>query len=105
MLTTIACYAASYTLWPACKYIGASAGAHLGKNIISRVWRATTDKLRGIVSLELRRDRIYIVKDGVPLETNRRLKYIISCGEVTILDLGTEDSVAAGSEWELIELK
>jgi hypothetical protein len=86
---------ASYAIAPACTWVGATVGVAVGKKIATKVWKAGKDKLNHVVNYTLSITRIYIVNKGVLIEIDPRKKYMISNGEVRVIN-------DAESDWTLI---
>lgn len=86
---------AVYAFIPACTYvisnistsIGTTLGTQLGLNILNRIWRITSDKLRGSTTITLKCSRTYIVHNGEVINIDPSKQYTIIRGKLTVTDL------------------
>lgn len=86
MLAWLTYQATTYALIPACAWAGAKVGCYLGTGFARRIWDSSVERLRGLITVTLKRSRTYIVVRGEVIEVDPRRKYIIARGEVVELD-------------------
>lgn len=98
--------ATSYAIVPICgavaTHIGTYVGTYVGTQAVRRIYRAGVDKLRGSVTLTLRRSRIYIINHGTMIDIDPRKKYIIERGHIKVLD-GYEPTTMGQTTLDLVD--
>lgn len=75
---------ASYSIVPAATYLGATLSAKIGINIAGKIWKCVSDGVRGVVTVTLKKSRMYVVCRGEVIELDPRKKYTIVRGEVHV---------------------
>jgi len=91
MLGWIGAKAVSYVAAPMAKWVGVAVastiGTKIGLGIVGRVWTASVNKLRGVVTHTFARSQVYIVIGGEVIAVQPRKQYLIARGEVREYDI------------------